>query len=197
MQHALTVQYFGAPVSGSVSRQHHNEEHRWLRCNGPGELSDDGRFDQRRDDGRAAGRRRRCAELGNGSACDSARAAAVGCHLRESLSVHRRHSHRHRRRRGAAGAFREHRCGAALGQLRAQLHRGVGAPRGRLAFGSRDLKPGSVAFLTAPVTGTGMEGDQSVVYLDDTADAGLWRYLNNDSLAQHVAQFKQLPATPN
>jgi LCP family protein required for cell wall assembly len=66
-----------------------------------------------------------------------------------------------------------------------------------LAFGSRDLKPGSVAFLTAPVTGTGMEGDQSVVYLDDTADAALWRYLNNDSLAQHVAQFKQLPATPN
>jgi len=66
-----------------------------------------------------------------------------------------------------------------------------------LAFGSRDLKPGSVAFLTAPVTGTGMEGDQSVVYLDETADAALWRYLNNDSLAQHVAQFKQLPATPN
>ncbi len=66
-----------------------------------------------------------------------------------------------------------------------------------LAFSSRDLKPGSVAFLTAPVTGTGIEGDQSVVYLDETADAALWRYLNDDSLAQHVAQFKQLPATPN
>jgi len=42
-----------------------------------------------------------------------------------------------------------------------------------------------------------MEGDQSVVYLDETADAALWKYLNDDSPAQHVAHFKQLPATPN
>jgi len=67
----------------------------------------------------------------------------------------------------------------------------------RAADEERSLQPGSVAFLTTPVTGTGMEGDQSVVYLDETADAALWKYLNDDSLAQHVAQFKQLPPTPN
>lgn len=66
-----------------------------------------------------------------------------------------------------------------------------------LSYSSRNLRPESFAFLTAPVTGTGMEGDQSVVYLDDAAIAALSGYLNNNSLAQHIAQFKQLPATPN
>ena len=56
-----------------------------------------------------------------------------------------------------------------------------------LAFGLRDLRASDIAFLTAPNRGTGMEGDQSVVYLDTQADDDLWFAVNNDQVAQWVA----------
>lgn len=54
-----------------------------------------------------------------------------------------------------------------------------------------------VQFLTAPVAGTGMEGAQSVVYLDDARAQTMWDYLRTDELGAHTAEFEQLPATPN
>jgi len=51
-----------------------------------------------------------------------------------------------------------------------------------LAFSLRDLHGDEVKYLTAPLTGTGMVGDQSVVFLDASADAGLWTALRADSM---------------
>jgi LCP family protein required for cell wall assembly len=67
-----------------------------------------------------------------------------------------------------------------------------------LAFSLRDLRSGDVTFLTAPYLGTGTEGDQSVVYLDRTADDDLWFAVNNDSVAEWVAARPQadLPEAP-
>jgi LCP family protein required for cell wall assembly len=68
----------------------------------------------------------------------------------------------------------------------------------QLAFGLRDLRNSAISFLTVPVTGTGMEGDQSVVYLDDTGDRDLWFAVNNDQVPQWVAARpqEQLSDTP-
>jgi LCP family protein required for cell wall assembly len=68
-----------------------------------------------------------------------------------------------------------------------------------LATSMRDLTTANIAFLTAPVLGTGREGAASVVYLDQTADKRMWNYLNTDSLGQNADQFsaQQLPAVPN
>ncbi len=55
-----------------------------------------------------------------------------------------------------------------------------------LAFSLRDLRSNSTSYVTAPYAGTGMEGDQSVVYLDRTADDDLWFAVNNGQLAQWV-----------
>ncbi len=65
-----------------------------------------------------------------------------------------------------------------------------------LALGLRNLQPADVAFLTAPVAGTGMEGTQSVVYLDMPAATQMWSYIRDGTLQQHVAEFNQLPAVP-
>lgn len=67
-----------------------------------------------------------------------------------------------------------------------------------LAFNMRNLRNSSISFLTLPVSGTGMEGDQSVVYLDETADRDLWFAVNNDAVAQWVAAHpqEQLSDTP-
>ncbi len=61
------------------------------------------------------------------------------------------------------------------------------------------LTPDSVDFFTAPVLGTGTEGRQSVVYLDDERGGLMWDYLASDSLAAHVDEFPReaLPAVPN
>ena len=46
----------------------------------------------------------------------------------------------------------------------------------------RDIKPSDVQFLTVPYKGTGMVGDQSVVFLDPTQDAGLYSALIHDTM---------------
>ncbi|MHC1563410.1 LCP family protein [Actinomycetospora sp. C-140] len=67
-----------------------------------------------------------------------------------------------------------------------------------LAFNLRNLRNSNISFLTTPVTGTGMEGDQSVVYLDETAGRDLWFAVNNDQVPQWVAARpqEQLSNTP-
>lgn len=68
-----------------------------------------------------------------------------------------------------------------------------------MAYDLRSLRTGAVTFLTAPVAGTGREGAQSVVYLDEARSEQMWQYLRTDSLTEHVGEFAQdtLPAVPN
>ncbi len=68
-----------------------------------------------------------------------------------------------------------------------------------LAYDVRSLRPDGLTFLTAPVAGTGREGAQSVVYLDQDRAGQLWSYLRDDSLQAHAAEFglDSLPAVPN
>jgi LCP family protein required for cell wall assembly len=55
-----------------------------------------------------------------------------------------------------------------------------------LFFSLRSLRADDITFLTAPVTGTGMEGDQSVVYLDQERAARLWRAFDSGDLDTYV-----------
>lgn len=68
-----------------------------------------------------------------------------------------------------------------------------------IAWSLRGLDSSGITFLTAPVAGTGREGAQSVVRLDDARCAALWTYLRTDSLADHVDEFAGdlLPEVPN
>ncbi|MFT4287705.1 LCP family protein [Nocardioides sp.] len=52
----------------------------------------------------------------------------------------------------------------------------------KLAFSLRDFRSANVEFLTAPSTGTGMVGDQSVVFLDQDAGRELWHELRTDRI---------------
>jgi len=52
----------------------------------------------------------------------------------------------------------------------------------KLTLSLRHLHSSDVTYLTAPVNGTGMEGAQSVVYLNPAVDASLWTALRNDSM---------------
>lgn len=65
-----------------------------------------------------------------------------------------------------------------------------------LALSLRGLQPANVAFLTAPVAGTGMEGTQSVVYLDMPKAEQMWSFINAGTLQQHLTEFNQLPDVP-
>ncbi|MBA3252072.1 MAG: LCP family protein [Geodermatophilaceae bacterium] len=65
-----------------------------------------------------------------------------------------------------------------------------------MAYSLRGLQQQNVAFMTAPVTGTGMEGTASVVYLDDEQCQQMWAYINAGTLQDHLGEFEQLPATP-
>lgn len=65
-----------------------------------------------------------------------------------------------------------------------------------LALSLRNLQPDDVAFLTVPVAGTGMEGTQSVVYLDMPKAEEMWSYILAGTLAEHLGEFNQLPAVP-
>jgi LCP family protein required for cell wall assembly len=67
-----------------------------------------------------------------------------------------------------------------------------------LVFGLRDLRASNIAFLTVPTTGTGTEGSQSVVYLDQQADQDLWFAVNTDKVAQwaDARPNSRLSATP-
>ncbi len=55
-----------------------------------------------------------------------------------------------------------------------------------LAISLRDLRTGDVTFTTVPVRGTGMEGAQSVVYLDRQAGVDMWSAFREGDLAQWV-----------
>lgn len=59
------------------------------------------------------------------------------------------------------------------------------------------LSTGAVDFLTAPVAGTGWEGQQNVVYLDQPMLEQMMGQLRDGDLPQNVSQYKVLPATPN
>lgn len=51
-----------------------------------------------------------------------------------------------------------------------------------LALSARSLRSSSVVFSTAPTTGTGMVGDQSVVFLDKQAGVELWTAMREDTM---------------
>ncbi|MGY2077393.1 LCP family protein [Blastococcus sp. SYSU DS0828] len=67
-----------------------------------------------------------------------------------------------------------------------------------LAYSMRNVTPGDIEFFTAPVMGLGMEGQASVVYLDDVAASRMWEYLRSDSLGQNADEFadEALPDVP-
>jgi LCP family protein required for cell wall assembly len=56
-----------------------------------------------------------------------------------------------------------------------------------LVLSLRGLRPAGVKFLTAPVSGLGREGKQSVVRLDGTRSAELWQAVARDDVAGYVA----------
>ena len=57
---------------------------------------------------------------------------------------------------------------------------------------------GNISFLTAPVTGTGREGDQSVVYLNQPKCDELWAAVREDKIVDYVTNHRDqlLPDTP-
>ncbi|GAA4840556.1 LCP family protein [Actinomycetospora corticicola] len=65
-------------------------------------------------------------------------------------------------------------------------------------WGLRDLRASNIDFLTAPATGTGMEGAASVVYLDADRANELWFAMNTDAVPTWVASHPSaaLPAVP-
>ena len=67
-----------------------------------------------------------------------------------------------------------------------------------LALSVAKIGSGDYGFLNAPVRGTGWEGDQSVVYLDDSRCAMLWAAVKNDTMASYLAGHSgdTLPAVP-
>ncbi|WFG46844.1 LCP family protein [Pseudonocardia alni] len=56
----------------------------------------------------------------------------------------------------------------------------------QLAVQTRHLRGPDLAFVTAPVSGLGREGEQSVVYLDDAQGADLWSAVRNGSVTQYA-----------
>ncbi len=56
----------------------------------------------------------------------------------------------------------------------------------RLALASRGLRPESVTFMTAPTVGVGMEGSQSVVYLDEPKQDSFWQAFRTDRLERWI-----------
>jgi hypothetical protein len=48
---------------------------------------------------------------------------------------------------------------------------------------------GDPEFVTAPVSGPGVEGGTPVQYLDEGRASALWGYLREDSLAGHLGEF--------
>lgn len=60
-----------------------------------------------------------------------------------------------------------------------------------MVFDLRSLRPGGITYLTAPVAGTGTEGDQSVVYLDDDRAEELWNALNHGHIDTYVQENEE------
>ncbi|MGC9665565.1 LCP family protein [Planosporangium sp. 12N6] len=67
-----------------------------------------------------------------------------------------------------------------------------------LAFDVPQIRGGGTTFLTAPVRGTGMEGTQSVVYLNADQAPELWNAVRNDNVAAYASTHSKdlLPAVP-
>lgn len=67
-----------------------------------------------------------------------------------------------------------------------------------LLLDMRGLSAGDIDFLTVPVVGTGREGAQSVVYLDEEGNRGLWNAVSDDSvhdwLSNHTTDVLAGPA---
>jgi LCP family protein required for cell wall assembly len=59
----------------------------------------------------------------------------------------------------------------------------------QLVWSLRDL--GRPVFITAPVGGTGVEQEEDVQYLDPSRAGALWSYLRQDSLAEHLDEFRR------
>lgn len=57
-----------------------------------------------------------------------------------------------------------------------------------LALRVKDLDPADVTYLTVPTAGTGMEGGQSVVYLDRAKLPGFFKAVRNDTLERWVVR---------
>lgn len=65
-----------------------------------------------------------------------------------------------------------------------------------LAFELGGLRPARIAFLNAPVAGFGQEGDESVVYLDDSRSAELWESINSDRMGDYLRSHPQAALAP-
>jgi LCP family protein required for cell wall assembly len=88
---------------------------------------------------------------------------------------------------------------AAMRALAAALGDGVRVDTGlstdellRLAGSLASLRPEAIVFMTAPTTGTGMEGDASVVYYDGDHGRDLWRAMAEDRMPAFVTSHPQL-----
>ncbi len=88
---------------------------------------------------------------------------------------------------------------AALRALATSLGDGVRVDTGfstdemlRLAASLRVLRPDQVTFLTAPIAGTGMEGDASVVYVDGDHGAELWNAMAHDRMDEFTVAHARL-----
>lgn len=57
-----------------------------------------------------------------------------------------------------------------------------------LAWSLRSVRAKDIAFTTVPVRGTGMEGAQSVVYLDRQAGEDLWQAVREEGVAEWVQE---------
>lgn len=62
----------------------------------------------------------------------------------------------------------------------------VGAMRG-LLFSLRNLRSADIEYVTVPVRGTGMEGAQSVVYLDRLGNDRLWDAMRQDGVSDWLS----------
>lgn len=56
-----------------------------------------------------------------------------------------------------------------------------------LVFSLRNLRSAAIEYMTVPIKGTGMEGAQSVVYLDTAGNQELWDSVRNDDVTQWIA----------
>lgn len=63
-----------------------------------------------------------------------------------------------------------------------------GVSMGKLVLSLRNLELDDVQYLTIPVRGTGMVGDQSVVFTDPRADRALWDAVREDRMPRWAAE---------
>lgn len=60
-----------------------------------------------------------------------------------------------------------------------------------LAFDLKGIGPSDITFATAPYTGAGMVGSESMVFLDAKADEALWQAIRDDKTTEWLAQHPQ------